>query len=196
MTLVKETMTRRLWVRGAALCFAIGMLLGIFLSPLLLRAISVMSVSMTDGEILLVSTTVMLLFLASFLAVRLSQRVLMSLAAQFGQGVAFAVLTPYALDAMMSCLLIGVIVMSMIMLARRRQALTDAHLLIAAAAMGLFVFGLNLVGHNFVLNVETAVALLSITLTSSIVVAWLANQLSKFLIRFRYIRLSFIQATP
>lgn len=138
----------------------------------------------------------MLLFLASFLAVRLSQPVLMALAAQLGQGVAFAVLTPYALDAMMSCLLIGVIVMCMIVLVRRRQALTDAHLLMAASAMGLFVFGLNLVGHNFVLSVETVAALLSITLTSSIAVAWLANQLSKFLNRFRYIRLIFMQATP
>jgi mannose/fructose/N-acetylgalactosamine-specific phosphotransferase system component IID len=159
----------------------IGVIFGILLSPLLLQAVGVMSATMSNVDILLVSGVVMALFIPSFLAVRLTERLLMSLVVQFGQGMVFSLLTPYALDAAFSSMLIGVFVTGAVWLVRRNQTLTDSHLMIAAVVIGIVTFILNMIGHGFTLDLTTTAVLLGITLLGAATASWFANQLARLI---------------
>jgi hypothetical protein len=170
-----NALTQQWWSHSLLVSLCIGATFGVLLSPFLMRAISIMSMTMSNSEILLVSGAVMTLFLSSFIAVRLTTYSMMALVAQIGQGTAFALTTPYAVDAVLSCVLIGVIVMSAVLLVRRRQKLTDAHLMTSALGIGIITFSLNMVGHGFMLDLATTVTLLFITLLGSVASAWLAN---------------------
>lgn len=150
-------------------------------SPFLVGAVSVMNAAMSNSDILLVSAAVMILFLPSFIAARLTTKSVMALIAQIGQGAAFAVLTPYAVDAGLSCVLIGMIVMGVISVVRRRHKLTNAHLIMSGLVIGVIAFILNTVGHGFTLDFATTIVLLCITVLGAVISAWLANRVTQWI---------------
>lgn len=164
----------------------IGFSVGVLASPMLVWAVSMMSAEMSDGAILSVSALVCALFLPSFIAVRVTGNSVDAVAAQLGQGIAFALFTPYALDGLLSCLLIGVIVMIAFWLTRRYRDRPNTRLLVMAVGVGALAFLLNIIGHQFVLAGWMMVALGAVSIGGALLAAWVADQIARFVLRFSH----------
>jgi hypothetical protein len=174
--------------RTVWLCFIIGVSFGVLGSPLLIRAIGLMSAAMPTDHILLLAAWVNLLFIPSFIALSLVRKLAVVLVAQIGQGMGFALLTPYAVDALISCTLTGGMVMVMMWLIQRQRPLANSHLMFAGILIGFSSFVMNGIGHKLPLDFAMGISLLGISVFGMVTTVWMSNRLTAWLVRSDFVQ--------